>query len=507
MPKVLLDTNIIIYRETDRILNPNTPDLFNWLDRLHYDKYIHPISEQEISQYADVQKREVILSKLGSYNKLTVLAPLAESIQNLLRRDGDVNSQNDTKILNELYCGRVDIFITEDRQLYNKARCLGVADKVFSIESFSEKMLSEHPDLIDYNVLAVRKKKIGELNVHDEFFDSLRESYGGIEFDNWLNRKSQEDAYVCYLGEDLKAFLYLKQESEEENYSDIDPILPRKKRLKIGTFKVAMNGLKLGERFLKIAFDNAINMNVDEIYVTIFDSDANDLPKQALVKQLCDFGFLRWGTKGNGEGVYVRDMAKVFNNKDPKHSFPLFNRYSDTYICPIYPSYHTSLLPDSILNNESPYDFQENKPFRNAITKVYISRSIFRDLKRGDNIIFYRTGGLYQGVITTIGVVNRVLHPDTLESFKDCCKRRTIFTDSELEQHWNYNRKYRPFVVEFLYVYSLPLPKVNLKALCDEGILSLSDMPRGFYLISHGNFNKILKMTRTDLRYVVENRI
>lgn len=49
MPKVLLDTNVIIYRETDRILNPNTPDLFNWLDKLHYDKYIHPISEQEIA--------------------------------------------------------------------------------------------------------------------------------------------------------------------------------------------------------------------------------------------------------------------------------------------------------------------------------------------------------------------------------------------------------------------------------------------------------------------------
>ena len=137
MPKVLLDTNIIIYRETDRILNPNAPDLFNWLDKLHYDKYIHPLSEQEIAQYKDVEKRNVILSKIGSYNKLTSLAPLSERISELLKSDKDVNSQNDTKILNELYCGRVDIFITEDRGLYNKAQCLGIADKVFSIESFS----------------------------------------------------------------------------------------------------------------------------------------------------------------------------------------------------------------------------------------------------------------------------------------------------------------------------------------------------------------------------------
>lgn len=502
MPKVLLDTNIIIYRETDRIMNPNTPDLFNWLDKLHYDKYIHPISEQEIAKYADIEKRKVILSKIGSYNKLTALAPLAKPISELLKYDKDINSQNDTKILNELYCGRVDIFITEDRILYNKARQLGIEDKVFSIESFSEKMLSEHPTLIDYTVLAVKKKKIGEIDIRDEFFDSLRESYKG--FDSWLNRKAQEDAYVCYFENKLKAFLYLKPEYEDEVYSDIDPILPKKKRLKIGTFKVSMNGLKLGERFLKITFDNAINMNVDEIYVTIFDSDINDLPKQNLVKQLTDFGFYRWGTKNTGEGVYVRDMTQAFDKENPKHTFPLFDKYANAYICPIYPSYHTSLLPDSILNNESPYEFQENEPFRNAITKVFISRSIFRELKRGDNIIFYRTGGLYQGVITTIGIVNRVLFPRTLEEFKDFCKRRTIFTDSELEMHWNNNTKYKPFVVEFLYAYSFPKPKVNLKALCDADIVSLGNIPRGFYPIDQDKFNKILKLTRTDVRYLVE---
>lgn len=503
MPKVLLDTNIIIYRETDRIMNPNTPDLFNWLDKLHYDKYIHPISEQEIAKYADIEKRKVILSKINSYNKLTALAPFAEPILNLLESDKDINSQNDTKILNELYCGRVDIFITEDRVLYNKARQLGIADKVFSIESFSEKMLSEHPTLIDYSVLAVKKKKIGEIDIKDEFFDNLRESYEGIKFDNWFNRKSQEDAYVCYLGNSLKAFLYLKQENEDENYSRIDPILPPKKRLKIGTFKVCMNGLKLGERFLKIVFDNAINMNVDEIYVTIFDSDKNDLPKQELVKLLKDFGFYRWGKQDNGEGVYVRDMTKTFEKENPKHTFPFFNKYANTYICPIYPKYHTSLLPDSILNNESPYEFQENEPFRNAITKVFISRSVFKELRRGDNIIFYRCGTFHTGVITTIGIVNRVLFPSTLEEFKDCCKRRTIFSDKELEEQWNY-KKTKPFVVEFLYAYSFPKPKVNLKALCNADILSLGNMPRGFYPIGQDKFNKILKLTRTDTRYLVD---
>ena len=39
------------------------------------------------------------------------------------------------------------------------------------------------------------------------------------------------------------------------------------RRLKVGTFKVESTGFRLGERFVKIIFDNALQRNVDEIYV------------------------------------------------------------------------------------------------------------------------------------------------------------------------------------------------------------------------------------------------
>jgi hypothetical protein len=52
--------------------------------------------------------------------------------------------------------------------------------------------------------------------------------------------------------------LYLKIEREREPYPDILPPFQPKKRLKIGTFRVELMGFKLGERFLKIIFDNAI---------------------------------------------------------------------------------------------------------------------------------------------------------------------------------------------------------------------------------------------------------
>jgi hypothetical protein len=165
--------------------------------------------------------------------------------------------------------------------------------------------------------------------------------------------------------------------------------------LKIGTFKVEMNGFKLGERFLKIIFDNALRQQVDEVYVTIFSHTEG---QQRLVQLLHDFGFSEHGTKTGTygtEAVLVRDVHPEFNVAAPALTFPYVSTATRALLVPIYPDYHTSLLPDSILRNESPADFVEQFPHRNAIRKVYISRSINRDLKRGDAIVFYRTGGYY----------------------------------------------------------------------------------------------------------------
>ena len=48
--KVLLDTNIIIHREASTIVNSYIGILFNWMDRLHYTKCIHPLTIEEINR-------------------------------------------------------------------------------------------------------------------------------------------------------------------------------------------------------------------------------------------------------------------------------------------------------------------------------------------------------------------------------------------------------------------------------------------------------------------------
>jgi hypothetical protein len=307
---------------------------------------------------------------------------------------------------------------------------------------------------------------------------------------------------VCYEGTDLVAFLYLKTEGTDENYGDIEPRFKPKRRLKIGTFKVELNGYKLGERFLKIVFDNAIRQAVDEIYVTIFPKT---LGQERLVKVLEDFGFRKHGTKNGNEEVYVRNMEPRFEASDPKVTFPYVSRSSRSFLVPIYPEYHTNLLPDSILNTEDPADFGDQESHRNAIRKVYVGRSIFKSLQKGDTIIFYRTGGFHKSVATTLGIVDGVYQRVSDEAqFISLCRKRSVFSDAELSKQWNEKPNNRPFIVGFLYAYSFPR-RPNMKELIDNGIIrNVGSAPRGFEQITSVQFDKILELSKTNMRVIVD---
>ena len=194
--------------------------------------------------------------KLDSYNILKTEAPFDEPIKSISSSmDTTPNDIIDSKLLNELIHERVDVFITEDRRIHKKANLLKIDNRVFSIESFIEKCISENPSLVDYSVLSVKRLLLGKVNLSDSFFDSFREDYLG--FNKWFNGKAKELCYTCYYGDEIGAFLYIKKD-ETENYSDIIPVFKPRKRLKIGTLKVALNGFKIGERLLKAVFDNAM---------------------------------------------------------------------------------------------------------------------------------------------------------------------------------------------------------------------------------------------------------
>ena len=156
-------------------------------------------------------------------------------------------------------------------------------------------------------------------------------------------------------------------------------------------------------------------------------------------------------------------------------------------------------MPDSILSNESPTEYIEQESYRNAISKVYICRSYVRDINPGDIIIFYRTGGYYKSVVTTIGIVENVItHIKNSEELIRLCRKRSVFTDAELIEQWNYHPYNKPFIVDFLYAYSFP-HRINLQRLIELGIISdINSAPRGFTKISYQQFIQIIEETKSN---------
>ena len=498
--KALLDTNIIIHREASKVINQDIGILYRWLERGKYTKCIHSLTIKEIENHKDKQIVESFHIKLDSYECIEIPSPLQEAVVQISNQfDINQNDRNDTQLLNEVFVGRADILITEDKKIRKKAIVLGIENKVFTIDSFLEKVFAEHPELVNYKVLNVLKTKFGRINLDDNFFTSLKEDYDG--FQKWFIKKYDEEAYITINANKglLLSFLYLKVEEKDENYKDINPIFPPKKRLKVGTFKVINNGFRIGERFMKIIFDNALANKVEEIYVTIFNQREE---QRRLIDLLEQWGFILWGKK-NEEFVYVRDFSKRIDFNNLRHTYPYISKQKNCFIVPIYPEYHTELLPDFILNNESPEEFIEDFPHRNAISKVYISRALEPHPTEGDLLIFYRTGGYHKSVITTIGIVEEIRYDFVdEEDFVMYCRKSSIFPEDQLRKMWQHVTS-KPFAVRFLYVYSFP-HRINMSKLIELKILGgVNDPPRGFRKITKEQLDTILKETKSDESFII----
>ena len=298
----------------------------------------------------------------------------------------------------------------------------------------------------------------------------LPQDYGGTASTSG-SRAKQTRPHTCATRATISSPSSISKSRERKRTTATSNPFPPKRRLKIGTFKVEMNGFKLGERFLKIIFDNALRQKVEEIYVTIFPTQCGPAtarqapPGLRLHRARHEDRAVRHGACPGAEHAPAFDVERASAHvplRQPQHASA---HRADLAELPHEPP------AGLILRNESPANFVEQFPHRNAIRKVYISRSINRDLKRGDAIVFYRTGGYYQSVVTTVGIVENVhLQIRDAPHFISLCRKRSVFTDKELMECWNYNKRNRPFIVEFLYAYSFT-KRPNMKELIDHGII------------------------------------
>lgn len=343
--------------------------------------------------------------------------------------------------------------------------------------------------------------RFSDVDINDEFFYSLKHDYK--EFVEWFSKKS-ENGDLAYLFKEYKiyGFLYLKKESGE--VLDISPALPNGKHLKIGTLKIDAHGTKLGERFMKKIFDHAINESCDDAYVTVFSKHVG------LIKILQKYGFTSYATKvtKNGiESVFYKNFQH--NQTDIVLNYPKISKSgSRFYMIAIYPEYHSKLLPDSLLNNES-FDIVSDTSYANSIHKIYLSGlASTGKLKKGDILVVYRTTdkpgkAFYRSVATSIGVIEdfrKISSFHNLREYLRYVKPHSVLPISELVNL--YKTKKRPNIIKFLYNIALPRRPIRKQLLEEVGI---PESPRwDFIEISREQFDKIVQLGNANASYFVD---
>jgi hypothetical protein len=334
--------------------------------------------------------------------------------------------------------------------------------------------------------------KFENIDLTDPFFDSLKEDYR--EFSNWFNRKAKESALVFQNLQSLRldGFLYIKTEIDE--LTDCEPKLPAKRRLKVGTFKINPHGTKLGERFIKRIFDEAVEREVLSIYVTIFDKHAH------LIAIFRRYGFKKVAVKKTDNGieqVFERSLTELSDNL--VENFPRIPLTKDRHFAlSIQPQYHSRLLPDSLLTTEDA-SILDDVSHTNSIHKLYLTAmSLAQNLRRGDTLLMYRTqsGGsaYYTSVVTSLCVVEELRHISEFTEtaiFLDYCRPYSVFTEDELRSY--YQTKKYPWIIRFTYNIALK-KRVTRKALLEEvGIPR--DIYSGIFQITTRQLKAILKLS------------
>ena len=492
---VLLDTNIFIKRESSNNVSFEINNLFKWLDKKQLKKYLHKSTIEELKLHKDEKIKNAMLAKASSYDILPSFTSGKDDYfeHTVNQYSQDANSKIDNALLLEVYNDNVGILLTDDNAILKKAKDLFIRDKVITSAELLEYFERTYPQNIEYKMLAVKLKRFDEVDINSAFFDSLREDYEGKKFDDWFKKKGNEKAYVFEDNENnLKGFLYLKIEDESEDYTDIEPILTPKRRLKVGTFKIERTGFRLGERFLKIIFENAVQWEVDEVYVTLFESKR---PEVTALKGIMEqWGFVKHGyKKSNGELVLVKDMKNYKETETPKFNYPILKKDRNHYFLPIYAKYHTDLFPDNILKNEDMHLYEDKLAHRYAIEKIYLTGAYNIKAKAGDVILIYRMSDgwykNYSSVVTGMAIVQEVVKTKNVDECISICKDKSIFKEEDIRAVYS---KY-PTVLKVL-DYKPFTHKVTLDELRNCGIVDKYSGPRPFTFITKEQFDTIYKL-------------
>lgn len=450
MVKILLDTNLLIYREDHSVIDDKVLELTKILyDSNRYKVVVHPMTMEDISHIKDSNEREIFYSKVKVYEIIERPPKATDEFNNLVGCSKLPNDLIDNNLLYAVYRDCVSYLITNDNKLKNKAQKVYISDRVLGIEDAIKlfKPLEEKeirtPTFINYEYLY-------NIELEDNFFDSLKDDYK--VFENWYKKKSREGkmAYITrYSNNKIGSFLMLKVEDQNEDYSRFKKPFGKGMRLKVATFKVANTGNKIGESYIKIIVNEALKNKVDEIYVTVFEK------QEALIKLFLEYGFIKKTTqmteKADGSFEEELVLAKSMND-DTYPNLDCSNR--NTFIVPIQQQYHEMLFPESETSIQLSFgDLQGINTYANTIKKAYICKAQTQQIKTGDILLFYASEN--KRSITTIGVVDNVFSKfATPEDLYAMAIKRTVYSLEEIKLNFASNSK----LILFKYYRTLKKP-------------------------------------------------
>jgi rRNA-processing protein FCF1 len=501
--RVLIDTNIIIYREDNKVLTDNLQFLMRSLNDLKNEVVVHPFSIEEIKRDSDEIRRKISLSKVQTYSPLENPPSFEKDIgfTSIVKPRKDPHDHVDNALLYSVCKNAVSFFITEDKELHKKAFKLNIDEQVLSIAEAVNVFKTQKPPSTPPAIL---KEKVHNLNIDDKIFDSLKEEYP--KFEEWFEKiKLQGRDCLVYRNYDdsLGALLIYKDENEVIGLKD--KILPAKERMKIATLKVSSNGYKIGEFFLAWATKYAIKNNFEEIYLTHYSK-----PEDYLVYLIEEYGFLHVGQNKIDEDVFVKylkpthELVKnTVTDGSPleisKKFYPKFYDGNDVkkFVVPIWPEYHEKLF---IGSERQTTLYEHNHGFiveGNAIKKAYLSHSNIKKISPGDLLLFYRTDDIK--AITCIGVVEKVI-PD-LEDADEITRevgKRTVYSPEEIEE---FADNVSPTLV-LLFIFSTWLPNnLNISNLKELDVLRAA--PQTITEISHERYLNMKKAGGIDESFII----
>lgn len=436
--RILLDTNIIIAREDNRILRNDLKILSSFINKLKIEVLYHPKSIEDIRKNKNKNRKQIILSKIKSYQELEN-PPDPSNDEYFKKLVGEPKSPNDIVdncILYAIHKNSVNFLITEDQGIHKKSIKLRCDDRVLSIIDAIILLKKDLPKEKLVLPPALNSYTVHNLNIDDPFFDSLKREYP--DFEIWFEKISRDgrNCWVYYkLDGSIGALLIYKFENEQILST---PPQSKKKRLKISTMKVSRVGYKIGELLIKLAIELSVNNSLPEIYLTHFTKD-----KDNLVDLITEFGYNYVGKLDkNNEDVYLK---KILINKNEiiglspveisKNFYPNFydGQKVKKHIIPIQPKYHQKLFTDYRRQSTLNKYFKKFIVEGNTIKKAYLCHAASKKLEVGDILLFYRSKD--KKAITTLGVIESVYYDCTdRDHVISIVGKRTVYSLKEIEK-------------------------------------------------------------------------